>query len=171
MGVWILRADSWFRWTCNEFGAALALLSLRLILAYEYIDSGLAKLHGDNWFGDLVSAGKFPFPFNVLPADLSWFLSTWLEVGGGVLLIAGLATRYTSVALMVLTWVAAYSVHFPEHWSTLGEFWQGYAVSDDGFGNFKLPLLYFIMFFALLGSGAGRLSLDHLIERFVAKRG
>ncbi|MCD6061175.1 MAG: hypothetical protein K0S16_1486, partial [Moraxellaceae bacterium] len=34
-----------------------------------------------------------------------------------------------------------------------------------GFGNFKLPLLYFLMFLALLGHGPGRLSLDHLIAR------
>jgi hypothetical protein len=58
----ILRLEAGFRNLCNDFGLALALLSVRLIMAYEYIDSGLEKLHGDNWFTDLVAQGKFPFP-------------------------------------------------------------------------------------------------------------
>src|ERR1700745_853227 len=109
-----LRLEHQFRWLSNELGLALALLALRLIMAYEYIDSGLEKLHGDNWFADLLAQGRFPFPFNLLPANASWALATWLELGGGVLLILGLATRYAAISLMVLTWVAAYSVHFPD---------------------------------------------------------
>jgi putative oxidoreductase len=166
----ILRLEAGFRALCNEFGLALVLLSVRLIMAYEYIDSGLEKYHGDNWFADLMAQGKFPFPFSVIPADVSWFLATWLELGCGVLLIVGLGTRYAAITLMVLTWVAAYSVHFPEHWSTLGEFWQGYTVSDEGLGNFKLPLLFFIFFGVLVAAGPGKLSLDQLFVRYIRPR-
>lgn len=165
-----LRLENWFRVACNELGLALALLSVRFIMAYEYIDSGLEKYHGDNWFGDLLAQGKFPFPFSVIPANTSWFLATWLELGCGVMLIVGLGTRYAAITLMVLTWVAAYSVHLPDHWGTLAELWKGYAVSDDGFGNFKLPLLFFIMFMVLLGAGGGKLSLDYLLLRHLRPR-
>lgn len=170
MIAFMLRLEAGFRKIANVWGLALALLAVRLIMAYEYIDSGLEKYHGDNWFQDLVSQGRFPFPFSVIPADVSWFLSTWLELGGGLLLILGLGTRYAAIALMVLTWVAAYAVHFPDHWGSLGEFWMGYAVSDDGYGNFKLPLLFFIFFAVLAAAGPGRLSLDELCIRHVRPR-
>jgi putative oxidoreductase len=86
------------------------------------------------------------------------------------LLIVGLATRYSAITLMVLTWVAAYSVHFPDHWGSFGDIWQGYAVTDDGFGNFKLPLLFFIFFFALVGAGGGKFSLDRLFVCYIRPR-
>jgi putative oxidoreductase len=35
----------------------------------------------------------------------------------------------------------------------------------DGYGNYKLPLIYLVMFMPLLFGGAGKWSLDHLIAR------
>jgi putative oxidoreductase len=58
-------------------------------------------------------------------------------------------------------------VHWPDSWSTLGELWQGYAVSDKGAGNFKLPLLFALMLFPLVLNGAGKLSADHLLGRWL----
>ena len=46
----------------------IPLLALRLILAWEFGEAGWEKLHGDNWFADVT----FPFPFNLLPAEVSW---------------------------------------------------------------------------------------------------
>jgi len=65
----------------------------------------------------------------------------------------------------VLTVVAMLSVHWPESWSTLGELWQGYALTDKGHGNFKLPLIYIAMLLPLVFMGPGRLSLDALLCR------
>ena len=159
----VLRWDERLRGLLGWMGSFAPGLFLRLILAFEYIQSGLEKYHGDNWFGDIQT--QFPFPFNVIPVDISWFIATWFELVGGALLVVGLGTRYVAVALMVLTFVAAYAVHFPAQWHGLGEFWMGYAVTDDGYGNYKLPLLFFLMFLALAGYGPGRLSLDHLVAR------
>lgn len=156
---WDERLRDLFVWT----GSFLPGLLLRLILAFEFMQSGLEKYRGDNWFTDIQM--QFPFPFNVIPVDISWFMATWFELIGGVLLIVGLGTRYVALSLIVLTFVAAYAVHFPMEWHGLSQFWMGYAVSDDGYGNYKLPLLFIIMFLALLGYGPGRLSLDHLIAR------
>lgn len=156
---WDERFRGLFAWT----GSFLPGLLLRLILAFEYLQSGLEKYRGENWFGDIQQ--QFPFPFNVLPVDLSWLIATWVELLGAVLLLVGLGTRYVAASLLVLTFVAAYAVHFPMEWSSLGDFWRGYAVSDDGYGNFKLPLLFSIMFLTLLGYGPGRISLDHWIAR------
>lgn len=159
----VLRWDERLRELFIWMGSFLPGLGLRLILAFEYIQSGLEKYHGDNWFADIQM--QFPFPFNVIPVDVSWFMATWFELIGGVLLVLGIGTRYVAVSLIVLTFVAAYAVHFPMEWHSLNQFWMGYAVSDDGFGNFKLPLLFVIMFLALVGYGPGKLSVDHLIAR------
>ena len=77
----------------------------------------------------------------------------------------GLATRFFSASLIVLTIVAIAAVHWPDSWSTFAELWKGYAITDKGFGNYKLPLLYLMMFLPLLFGGAGKLSLDNFFTR------
>jgi putative oxidoreductase len=139
-------------------------LALRLILAWEFGESGWEKFTGTNWFADLA----FPFPFSLLPAGVSWQIATCFELAGAAALLLGLATRFFSVALMTLTVVAIASVHWPEHWHTLGELLRGYRIVDetgDGFGNYKLPLIYLVMLLPLLFGGAGGLSLDRLLAR------
>ncbi|MEW6332150.1 MAG: DoxX family protein [Pseudomonadota bacterium] len=136
----------------DRVGAWLAPLGLRLLLAYEFWESGVEKLRGENWFADIQD--QFPFPFNLLPVDLSWQISTWTELVGPVALVLGLGTRFAGASLIILTVVAWASVHAG----------NGYNVCDNGF---KLPLIYLVMFLPLLLSGAGKLSLDHLIaQRF-----
>ncbi|OQW68881.1 MAG: DoxX family protein [Proteobacteria bacterium ST_bin11] len=134
----------------------LAPIFPRLLLAYEFGEAGLEKLHGDNWFADL----SFPFPFSLLPADFSWTLATGLEIIAPIALILGFMTRFFSAALMILTVVAIAAVHWPAEWHTLAELWKGYAITDQGYGNYKLPLGYAFMLSSLLLSGSGRLGVD-----------
>ncbi|MNG74622.1 hypothetical protein D3C76_812680 [compost metagenome] len=141
-------------------------LPLRLFLAWEFFESGVEKFNGTNWFGDLQSS--FPWPFNLLPAQLNWQLSMGAELILPVLLLLGLGTRLASAGLMVLTVVAITAVHWPEHWSSLAELARGYSITDQGFGNFKLPLIYLIALLPLLLKGAGCLSLDHWLKRWYA---
>lgn len=143
-------------------GLWLALLSLRLLLGWDYFESGLEKFQGENWFADIQQ--NFPFPFNVVPPALSWQLATWFELLGGVALVLGLATRFFSVSLIVLTVVAMLSVHWPAAWATWAELMQGYVFTDKGMGNFKLPVLFIGMLLPLVFMGPGRLSLDHLLR-------
>lgn len=159
----VQRWDESFRSVAAWLGSFAPGLLLRLILAFEFMESGLEKLNGQNWFADIQS--QFPFPFNVIPVDISWLMATWAELLGAALLVLGLGTRYVAGMLMVLTFVAAYAVHFPAEWGTFAEFWRGYAITDDGYGNYKLALLFFLMFLVLLGQGPGRLSLDHWVAR------
>lgn len=144
-------------------GAWLAPLGLRLLLAWEFWEAGREKLAGSNWFADLQ--GGFPFPFDLLPASLSWSLATWTELLGALALLLGLGTRIAAFALLVLTIVATAAVHWPDSWNTLGELAQGYAITDRGHGNFKLPLLFVVMLLPLVLRGPGKLSLDALIAR------
>ena len=133
---------------------------LRLLLAYEFGEAGLEKLHGENWFADL----KFPFPVDLLPADVSWTMATGMEIIAPIALVLGLATRFFSLALILLTVVAIAAVHWPAEWHSLAELWKGYAITDQGYGNFKLPLIYLMLLGSLLLSGSGRLSLDAWLD-------
>jgi putative oxidoreductase len=152
----------------DRIGGWLPQLALRAILGWEFFEAGLAKLNGENWFGSIQDS--FPFPFNVVPAGISWFLATWTEILGGVGLWLGLMTRFWSTSLIILTVVAVAGVHWPESWDTLGELLRGYAISDKGFGNYKLPLILLVMLLPLVFGGAGKASLDHLVRRHHERR-
>ncbi len=146
------------------FADSVPALLIRLILAWEFGKAGLEKLHGTNWFADIT----FPFPFNLLPPDISWHIATFFEIAGAAALVIGLATRFFSISLIVLTIVAIAAVHWPQHWNTLDELATGFRIVDetsDGFGNYELPLLFIVMLLPLLFGGAGKLSVDYLLER------
>ena len=134
----VLHAAGALTGLLDRIGEFLPQLGLRILLAYEFWESGIAKSHGENWFAEIRE--QFPFPFDLLPVEISWFLATWSELLGAVALLIGLGTRVFSVALLVLTIVAWVSVHAG----------SGYNVCDNGF---KLPLIYLAMLLPLVFSG------------------
>jgi len=144
-------------------GLWLGLLSLRLLLAWDFYESGLEKLQGENWFASIQD--RFPFPFNLVPPELSWQMATGFELIGGIALLLGIATRFFSASLIILTLVAMFSVHWPESWMSFGELLQGYRFTDNGQGNFKLPILFIGMLLPLLLLGPGQLSIDAWLRR------
>jgi putative oxidoreductase len=90
----------------------------------------------------------------MVSGDFSWSIATWFEIVGGVLLWIGLGTRFIAFSLLVLTFVATAAVHFPDMWSMWGDLLKGYAVTDMGYGNYKLPLLFTVMLLPLIFNGA-----------------
>jgi uncharacterized membrane protein YphA (DoxX/SURF4 family) len=100
----------------NHFDG-LASILIRLLLAPVLIGAGWEKLTGDNWFE--FQLDSFPFPFNVLPPELSWFLASWTEFLGGICLLLGLGTRLIAVPLAITMFVAAYSVHLDNGWAAI----------------------------------------------------
>ena len=144
-------------------GDWIALLPIRLLMAYEFGRAGLMKFNGNNWFANIQD--NFPFPFNVIPVEISWFLATWAEILGAICLVLGLFTRFWAFSLIILSIVAILGVHWPDDWNSLAELWKGYSVSDKGFGNYRIPLLFIAMLFPLMFLGAGRLSLDNVIGK------
>ncbi len=131
-------------------GSWVSLLGLRLVLAWEFWHAGIRKLNGENWFAQIID--DFPFPFNIVPVGISWFLTSWTEIIGALALVIGLATRFWVAGLIILDLVAWVSVH--------GD--NGYNVCDNGY---KLPLLYLVMLIPLLLNGPGKLSVDHLFVK------
>ncbi|MCB1628606.1 MAG: DoxX family protein [Xanthomonadales bacterium] len=142
-------------------GTDFSLLFLRLIMAYEFGMAGFNKLGGENWFTEIMH--KLPFPLNYAPADISWVLASYTEVIAAGLLVVGLFTRAAAYGLVVVTAVAIVSVHWPESYGSLSELWQGYAIRNEGMGNFKMPLLFMLMLLPIVFQGPGRISLDRLL--------
>lgn len=141
----------------------LALLMLRILIGWEYLEAGLEKYKGENWFTDIQN--QFPFPFDVVPPGISWQMATWFEIVGGAAIMIGLGTRFFSLSLIILTIVAISAVHWPADWQAYSELLKGYVISNDGFGNFKLPVLFLAMLIPLVFFGPGKLSFDAFIRR------
>jgi putative oxidoreductase len=144
-------------------GQLLPPLVLRLIMGWEFWESGLEKYTGANWFTDIQD--KFPFPFSKIPADISWAMATYFELGGAILLVFGLFTRFAAYSLLVLTFVATAAVHWPDMIAMWSDLAKGYAITDNGHGNFKLPLLFVVMLLPIIFQGPGKISLDYLLAR------
>jgi putative oxidoreductase len=140
----------------ESLGGFIPQLGLRLLLAYEFWVAGVEKLNGTNWFADIRPS--FPFPFSHVPPEISWQLATWFELIGPVALLLGIATRFFSLSLLVLTVVAWVAVHAG----------SGYNVCDNGY---KLPLIYLLMFLPLIFNGAGKASLDYFMWQRMVKAG
>jgi putative oxidoreductase len=134
----------------NTVGEFLPLLAIRALIAYEFFEAGVEKFRGENWFSQIQS--QFPFPFNLINTDISWFLSTWSELLGSAAILVGFATRFSALSLIILDLVAWYSVHAG----------NGYNVCSSGF---KLPLMYLVLLLPLLFMGPGKASLDYFIAR------
>lgn len=156
----------------NAAGTFLPQIFLRLIIFWEFWEAG--KMKYDNiqeggeglsqtiaWFAGLT----FPYPFNQISASANYHISMVAEILFAFLILFGLFTRFAAISLIILTVVATAAVHWPENYSSLSQLWEGYAISNSGAGNYKLPLLYVIMLLPLLFSGAGKFSLDCLLAK------
>ena len=141
-------------------------------MAWEFWESGITKLNGSNWFAEIPWADwqkGFPFPFDQIPVSLNWFLATWGEMVFAMMLLFGLFTRFAAISLVIVTVVATAAVHWPAEWNSLAQLWDGYVITSDGAGNFKLPLLFVVMLLPLVFHGGGRISLDHLLVNITGR--
>jgi putative oxidoreductase len=120
---------------------------LRLFLGLAFIAHGAEKVFGA--FGGPGMAGMTHFLRSLgFPApELFAWLAALLELVGGVLLVAGLATRAVAALLGLEMIVAAFTVHLP----------HGFFAQN---GGMELPLAYLAGLVALVIAGAGALSVD-----------
>lgn len=145
-------------------GEVVPRLIMRIVMGWEFFEAGREKLYGENWFGGIQD--QFPFPFSHIPANISWEIATWFELIGALCLWLGLFTRFFAFQLLFLTFVATAAVHWPDMWTMWGDLLKGYSISDNGHGNFKLPLLFIVMLLPLIFNGPGKLSVDHLLSKY-----
>lgn len=135
-----LRLSARFEW--------LAPLAMRLFFGYFWLETGWAKLHNlDGATARFVDWG-LPFPAFSAP------FSAGAEFVGGALLMLGLLTRFTSIA-MIINMIVAIAYVAIKNVSGLDEF-----VELDEF-------VYILIFFWLLMAGPGKVSLDTLLARWL----
>lgn len=84
--------------------AAAAMIG-RLLLAIIFIVSGLGKLAAPEATQGYIGSVGLPLPL------LSYILAIIIEVGGGLMLLAGYRTRLTALALAVFTVLTALFFH------------------------------------------------------------
>lgn len=139
----------WLAWGASAIAPPL----LRVALAVPFLKSGLTKWAG---FLSLSPAAVFLFAdeFKLhifgqtygLPAPtIVAFLDGVAEIVLPILLIAGLATRFSAFGLLVMTGVIQ-------------------LVVPEGWANFHLP--WAALAVAIIAVGPGALSVDRLIDRY-----
>lgn len=115
------------------------LLLLRLVVG------GFMLTHGIGKFEKLFSGEPITFPNPIgVGATASLALVVFSEVFCSLFLIFGIATRLSSIPLIITMLVAAFIAH-----------------AADGFGKQELPLLYTVIYIVLVISGSGRIAFDN----------
>jgi putative oxidoreductase len=117
----------------------LAFLALRLTLGAVMIGHGWLKVHDNlhGFAGYVASMG--------MPAWLG-YVAAFTEFIGGILVVAGLFTRYVAFAILIDMSVAIIKVH-----------WKHGLMGN---GGYEFPLAMWTIAFALIFLGAGPISLD-----------
>src|SRR5262245_6275184 len=142
---------SWGQW---------APLVLRLVIGIGFMVHGWAKLsRGPSAFAKLLAQIGAP-----LPEATAW-LSTVVELLGGLAIFVGAFVEVVSIPLIVMMLVAMFTVHLKYGFSsvnTIGLTVEGPKFSPPGY---EVNLLYIAGLISLILGGAGALSIDSLRSR------
>lgn len=131
-----------YRTNLNLKNVDLGLLIFRLAIAALMLTHGFPKLL------DFFSADEIKFGDPIgLGEQLTFSLAVFAEFICSVFIIAGFLTRFAAIPIIITMAVAALIVHVP-----------------DGFGKQELPLLYMFGFILLVFTGAGKYSVDFLLQ-------
>jgi putative oxidoreductase len=121
-------------------------LAIRLYIAKIFFWSGLTKIQ--SW-STTLALFEYEYAVPLLPTDVAAVLGTAAELILPPLLVLGLVTRPAAIALFVFNFIAATS--YPD-------------ISEAGLkDHFHWGFLMLVPLF----HGPGKLSLDHLIRRYL----
>ena len=123
---------------------ALVALIGRISIAAVFWRSGQTKLEGWHVSESAIELFRDEFKLSLIDPTIAAYLATFAEHFFPVLLVIGLATRFSALALLIMTLVIQIFV-YPDAWPTHGS-WAA-------------------IFLMLMALGAGRISLDALIAR------
>ena len=122
-------------WTQNKLEMVnpllfIAPLFLRAYLAPIFWTTGTIKLKSfDNtvaWFGNSEWGLGLPFP------EIQASLAISAEVGGAILLVLGLATRWACIPLIITMIVAAVTVHLKNGWQFVYDSMSAFPPANIG---------------------------------------
>jgi putative oxidoreductase len=121
----------------------IVLFLVRLCIGFAMISHGFPKLQ------TLIDGGEIQFyDFLGLGPQISLGLTVFAEFVCSIFLILGLFTRVAAGFLIFTMAIAAFLVH-----------------GADGFDKRELSLLYLSIYLIIISFGAGRFSIDGMIEK------
>lgn len=125
-----------------------ALLLCRVALAGVFWRAGRTKIEDGTWL-EISDSTRFLFEYEYtgipLPTELSLYLATYAEHFFPVLLVLGLGTRLSALALLIMTLTIQLFV-YPDAWWQVHSLWAALSL-------------------VLVTAGGGMLSLDELLRR------
>ena len=130
-------------------------LPLRLVIGYGFLAHGWAKLsRGPAGFAKLLEQIGAPLP------EVTAWVSTLIEILGGLAILAGAFVAAVSVPLIVMMLVAMFTVHLRYGFSAINTI--GLTADGPQFGppGYEINLLYIAGLLALILGGAGLWSID-----------
>jgi putative oxidoreductase len=140
--------------------ARWAVLPMRLLVGYGFIEHGFAKLsRGPDVFAGTLQQMGVPLPH----------LATWLTIGtelaGGLAFLLGAFVVWASIPMASVLLVAMVTVHLRYGFSSVKLLSVSASGAQFGPVGYELDLLYLaaLLIFTLLG--AGPLSIDNLRKR------
>ena len=134
------RLDAWL--------APAVQLALRLWIADVFFLSGLTKIR--DWDSTLLLF-EFEYKVPLLPTSMAAFLGTFCELTMPVLLVLGLFTRLAAVPLLFMAMVIQFVL----------------GASNPAFDSVE-HIYWMLLLLVLIARGGGLLSLDHLLNRYLA---
>jgi putative oxidoreductase len=146
---WITRVRTHFlrlRSVLERTPFSLIQLAMRISIGFVFFNSGLLKARSFEFAVKLFEA-EYRLP--LLPPELAARLAMSVEIVVPIFLFVGLATRLATLPLLGMVLVIQVLV-YPQAWVE--------------------HLLWASVLLVLLTRGAGVLSLDHIIERALARR-
>jgi putative oxidoreductase len=124
--------DRGVQWISGKFPESLILLFTRVVLAGIFWRSGRTKVEEGSWL-TVSENSLFQFtedPFNklpLLPPEFAAYLTTYAEHLLPILLVAGLFTRLSALALLGMTLVIQFFI-FPDAWWPVHSLWVALAL-------------------------------------------
>ncbi len=130
-------------------------LAIRLYVASVFLRSGLGKLH--NWDSTLMLF-RYEYDVPLLPPDVAAWTGTATELSLPLLVALGVAGRASALALFLFNGMAVYS-------------YQSVLLSPAGAAGLQQHILWGSLLLVTLFHGPGKLSVDHLLCRWLGKKG
>lgn len=141
----------------SRVSSDIATLILRVAAGLIFLPHGWPKIAGEG--GAAAFAADVAANYHIPP--FLGYVAAYAEVVGAVLLIVGLLTRLDALLLAATMFVAAFIVQLPD---ALFEVPPGAIRSFVVLRGIEMPLALFAICVALLLTGGGRLSLDHVLK-------
>ena len=140
-----------------------AALPLRLALGYGFVAHGWAKLsRGPDTFGAVLATLGVPFP------DIAAWLTTIVELSGGVALLAGILLPLVAIPLIVVLLTALVTIHFQYGYFSVKLAEATPTGTKFVTFGYEIITLYLAGVLALALGGPGPFALQSLIDRLIA---